>query len=390
MKYLQKPWIVGAGLLVVILIVAVRFAASGDDTGDIPTAEVMRGSLKMTLDETGELKAKRSATITAPNDKLITYLAPEGSWVKKGDLLVQLESGKYEIGVEEGKSSRDVAQAQHDKAKADLQAQIYKEEAAKNQYESLLELQRKGFAMASEVEEARLNHLELQSKTGAFRAAVKQERAQVDRASKTLNQVELKLASNAVFSPIDGLVVYALVGNPEDGRKVEVGLLPYEGKTLMELPDVSSMQVLTEINEMDVDKIQLGQVAEIRLDAVPEVVFHGKVSRVGSLAQHKVSRASGKRTGEKVFSVDVDVDEVDPRLRPGLSAGVSIQVEDLADAVYAPVEAIFDEDGKTVAYVKRGRRTQSVAVECGSSNDKFVVIRAGLQPGDRVLLAHPG
>ncbi len=390
MKYLQKPWLVGAGLVVVILIVATRFAVSGDDNGDIPTAEVMRGSLKMTLDETGELRAKRSATITAPNDKLITYLAPEGSWVKKGDLLVQLESGKYAIGVEEGESSRDVAQAQHEKAKADLQSQVYKEEAAKNQYDSLLELQRKGFAMASEVEDARLNHLELQSKTGAFRAAVNQERAQVERASKTLNQVQLKLASNAVFSPIDGLVVYAFVGSPEDGRKVEVGLLPYEGQTLMELPDVSSMQVLTEINEMDVDKIQLGQAAEIRLDAVPEVVFHGKVSRLGSLAQHKVSRASGKRTGEKVFAVDVDVDDVDARLRPGLSASISIRVEDLANAVYAPVEAIFDEDGKTMAYVKRGRRTQQVAVECGSSNDKFVVIRSGLQPGDRVLLAHPG
>ena len=386
----RKPLAGGAlALLVVIVFAAWRLAASGGDNGSIPIATVQRGPLTMTLEESGELKAKRSATITAPNDKLITYLVPEGSWVKEGDLLVQLESAKYEIGVQEGNSSLDVAQAQLERAKADLQSQLYKEEAAKKQYESLLGLQEKGFAMASEVEEARLNYMELQSKTGAFRAAVNQEQAEVGRASKTLDQVKHKLAANAVYSPISGLVVYSLVGNPEEGRKVEVGLIPYEGQPLMELPDISSMQVLTDVNEMDVESVKIGQPVEIRLDAVPDAIFKGKVARIGTLAQRRVSRSSGKRTGEKVFDLEVDVEDADPRLRPGLSAKLSIRVEELSDAVYAPVEAIFHEDGKTVAYVKRGRRAKPVAVECGSSNDRYVVIRAGLQPGDRVLLAQP-
>jgi hypothetical protein len=113
------------------------------------------------------------------------------------------------------------------------------------------------------------------------------------------------------------------------------------------------------------------------------------VSRVGTLAQRRVSRSSGKRTGEKVFDLEVDIEDVDARLRPGLSAQLSILVEEMPDAVYAPVEAIFHEEGKTVAYVKNGRRAKPVEVECGSSNDKYVIIRAGLQPGDRVLLAQP-
>jgi len=381
---------VGAvALVIVIALVAWRIAVSGGDDANIPMVTVERGPLTMTLEETGELKAKRSATVTAPNDKLITYLAPEGSWVKEGDLLVQLESSKYEIGVEESNSSLDVAQAQLEKAKSDLQSQLYKEEAAKKQYESLLELQKKGFAMASEVEEARLGYMELQSKTGSFRAAVDQERAQVQRASKTLDQVKRKLEANAVYSPMDGLVVYSLVGNPEEGKKVEVGLIPYEGQPLMELPDISSMQVLADVNEMDVEKVKPGQGVEIRLDAVPDAVFKGRVSRIGTLAQRKVSKSSGKRTGEKVFDIEIDVEEADPRLRPGLSAKVSILVEQMDDVVYAPVEAIFHEKGQTVAYVKRGRHAKPVVVQCGSSNDKYVVIREGLQPGDRVLLAQP-
>ncbi len=386
---LRKPWLSAAALVATIVLVSWRFAASGDNAGDIPAAVVAKGNLLMTLEEVGELRAKRSATIASPNDKLITYLAPEGSLVKQGDLLVQLESVKYVMGVDEGMSALDVAQAQLDKAKADLQSQLYREEAAKKQYEALLELQQKGFAMASEVEEARLGYLELQSKTGAFHASVDQERAEVARAGKTLNQTKHRLASNAVYSPTDGIVVYSPVGNVEEGKKVSVGFLPYEGQPLMELPDITSMQVLTEVNEMDVDRVKEGQAAEIRLDAVPDAVFPGKVARIGSLAQRRLNRTSGKRTGEKVFSVEVDVAAADPRLRPGLSATVSIKVEELVDVVYAPVEAVFHDQGQNIVYVKKGRRTRQVVVKCGSSNDRHVVIEEGLQAGDRVLLAPP-
>jgi len=385
----RKTWVRGALVLAAIGLVAWRFAASSSTDRDIPTAEVVRGNLELTLVETGELKAKRSATITAPNDKLITYLAPEGSWVKKGDLLVQLESTKYEIEAREGQSSVQVTEAQLAKARSDLQAQLYKEEAAKKQYEALLELKEKGFAMESEVEEARLGYLELKSKTSGFEAAVRQAQSEVDRAGSALQQVQRKLSANAVFAPMDGLVVYAYVGRPEDGKKVELGLTPYEGQPLMELPDVSSMQVLTQVNEMDVEKVKVGQSVEVRLDAVPDAVFHGRVARIGSLAQPKVSRSSGKRTGVKVFDLDVDVGDADPRLRPGLSATVTLHVGEFADVTYAPVEAIFHDGDKTVAYVKRGRRPRTVVVECGDSNNKYVIIRSGLQPGDRVLLAQP-
>jgi RND family efflux transporter MFP subunit len=387
--FVKKTWFWVVLLVAAVAIVGWRFAKPRAPHVDIPTAAVVQGDLLLRLTETGELRAKQSATITAPNDKLITFLAPEGSWVEKGDLLVQLESGKYEMEVQERKSAVEVARAQLDKARSDLQAQLYKEESAKKQYEALLELQEKGFAMESEVEEARLNYLELQSKTGSFEAAVKEKRSDVSRARNAVKQIQLKLESNAVSAPIAGLVVYAAVGNPEEGKKVELGMTPYEGQPLMELPDISTMQVLTEVNEMDIDKVKVGQPVEIRLDAVQDALFHGSVARIGTLARHKVSRATGKRTGVKVFSIDVDVGDADERLRPGLSAIVSIHVGQFNTVTYAPVEAIFNKDGSTVAYVKRGDRAEPVVVECGSSNDHFVIIRSGLEPGDQVFLAQP-
>jgi RND family efflux transporter MFP subunit len=204
-----------------------------------------------------------------------------------------------------------------------------------------------------------------------------------------LDQIKLKLAANAVYAPMDGLVVYANVGRPEDGKKVEVGQTPYEGQPLMYLPDITSMQVETEVNEMDVEKVRTGQPVQITLDAVPDAVFHGTVSRVGSLAQHRVSKVSGKRTGVKVFDVTVDVTDADPRLRPGLSAQASILIDELKQVTYVPVEAIFNEEGKTIAYVRKGRRARKVVVDCGTGNDKYVIIRKGLERGDRVYLGQP-
>ena len=137
-------------VLLVLLVAAMAgwrfFGPTGSDI-NVPTASVEEGNLELQLTEVGELKAARSATITAPNDKLIIFLAPEGSWVKKGDLLVQLESEKYKISVQEFESSLKIAQAQLAKAKSDRQAQVYREEAAEKAYEALLGLKDKGFAM---------------------------------------------------------------------------------------------------------------------------------------------------------------------------------------------------------------------------------------------------
>jgi len=389
MKMLKKGWFLVLLLIAVAAFAGWRFLGISGAELSVPTADVMQGSLELQLTEVGELKAERSATISAPNDKLIIFLAPEGSWVKKGDLLVQLESEKYKIGVQEAESALQVAIAQLEKAKAEKQAQIYKEEGAKQSYESLLGLKEKGFAMESEVEESRLAYLELQSKTSSFDAAVNQEKSKVDQARNALEQIKLKLSANAVYAPMEGLVVYAYVGRAEEGKKVEVGMTPYEGQPLMELPDISSMTVETEVNEMDVQKVKIGQPVAISLDALPGVTFQGKVAKIGSLARHKVSKVSGKRTGVKVFSVLVQVTDADERLRPGLSANVSILINEFDSVTYAPVEAIFNSEGRTVAWVQRGRKTEQVEVECGTSNDKFVIIRSGLRPGDKVLLAEP-
>ncbi|RMG68912.1 MAG: efflux RND transporter periplasmic adaptor subunit [Calditrichaeota bacterium] len=363
---------------------------SDDPNSEIPTAKVKRGDVVIKITEPGELRAEKQVTISAINDKQILWLAPEGKWVHKGDTLVVFESEKYVIARSEAEAALAVEKSRLTQALNDYQAQKAQEEAARKKLENLKKLAAQGFAVQSEVDQAQLALLEMESKTRSLRAAVDAARANVTRAERALRQQERKLRQGVILAPRDGLVVYALYGSEENAKKIEVGMVPFEGMDLMYLPDISTMLVDTEISEVDLSRVKPGQPVLIHLDAYPDTVFHGKVKKVADLAKRKFSRVTGKLTGAKVFDVTVKVLDQDVRLKPGLTATVDIIVDEYKDALYVPIEAVFiDEMDETVCYVKNGHRIETRKVILGESNDRVVVVLDGLSEGEHVLLDLP-
>jgi HlyD family secretion protein len=108
------------------------------------------------------------------------------------------------------------------------------------------------------------------------------------------------------------------------------------------------------------------------------------VTLVGTLAQEEK-----ERRGTKFFGVTVEVNESEPRLRPGMTARVEIQVEERAKALFVPLEAVFEKDGGPLCYVAQGRRLRPREVALGPSNQDFVVVEKGLRKGERVALRDP-
>ncbi|MGH7496936.1 MAG: efflux RND transporter periplasmic adaptor subunit [bacterium] len=383
----------------------------------IPSTTVKRGPVAIKITEIGELRAQDQITIGAPNDKMILWMAPEGKWVEEGDTLVVFESEKYMIARGEASSGVLVARADLTKTQSDLEGQRTKEEAALQNYNSLAELAKKGFVMESEVGQARLAYLEAQAKTRSLKATVDAARANVQRANRGVAQQDRKLRETFVLAPRAGLVVYAMTGDNENPRKVSVGMIPFEGMNLMHLPDVSTMMVDAEISEVDLARLKLGQLAEIRLDAFPDAVFKGEVNQIADLAQRKISTITGKLTGAKVFRVTIKVLGRDERLKPGLTATVDILVNQHNEATYLPLEAIFvDEQDRTIAYMAKTekiaprplatsgffnyawdrvrslrpqKRIVPVSIVIGESNDRVAVIEDGLQEGQMVYLTRP-
>lgn len=354
------------------------------------TSEVRKGDLTVVVSEVGELVAQDQATISAINDKQILFLAEEGSYVHEGDTVVILESQKYVISSDEANSSVRVAQAEYEKAQNELEAQRAKEEAAKKNYETLPELAKKGFVVESEVEQARLEYLEMQSTTRSLESVVQARQADVDRARSNFRNQVRKLEESYILAPREGVVVYASYGSGAASRKVEVGMVPFEGMDLMYLPDVSTMQVKSELNEVDLDKVRIDQPVEIRLDAFPDTSFTGRVKNIGTLARRKVNPATGKTTGTKVFDLLVQVDGSDVRLKPGLSASINIIVSKQKDVVYIPIESVFTTDkNRKFVYMKEGNDIERRMIETGVSNDLYVEVKNGLEEDDIVLLDIP-
>ena len=356
----------------------------------IPSAKVERGDVRITLTESGELRAAQQTTVSATNDKLITWLVPEGTRVKKGDLLVRFESQKYELAKSTAESMLAVAQADLQKARSEREARESTEQKALLEYQALPELAEKGYINKSELERAHLAYLEVKAGNHAFDAAVQAAHAHVDRAGQEVEVQQRKLDEGEVHAPCDGVVVYASGGEAANPIRISVGMIPFEGMPLLYLPDTANMVVDAEISEFDLGKVHIGSLAELRLDAYPEARFAGEVVSVGALARQKISRITGKPTGVKVFDVRVRVQGDDERLKPGLSTTLDILVSEHSAALYLPLAAVFlDELDRTVAYRKNGHGTEQRVLTLGGTTDRIAIVTEGLAEGDEVLLVAP-
>ncbi len=389
-KNRRKATMVIAPAALIILLLGSSMLVSEADNTNVPTARVKRGDVTIKITESGEMRAQDQVTISAVTDKQILWLVPEGTWVEEGDSLIRFESEKYEISRGEAESGLLVSKSDLVRAQSDLEGQMAREEAARKNYESLPDLAKKGFIQESEVEQTRLSYLETKSKTKSMQASIDAARANVERSERAVAQQERKLRQGIVLAPRAGLVVYALTGDAEAQKKITVGMTPFEGMDLMYLPDVSSMMVDTEISEVDLAKVQLGQAVEIRLDAYTDTVFKGEINYIADLAKRKISRVTGKATGAKVFDVTVKVLDQDRRLKPGLTATLDIIVGQHTSSFYIPLEAVFlDEQDQTIVYVKNKGKIEARRIDIIESNDRVAVVKEGLHEGDEILLGRP-
>jgi HlyD family secretion protein len=220
-------------------------------------------------------------------------------------------------------------------------------------------------------------------RTAQKQAAMAAATSRIQEAAARLALARQQLARCEVRAEVPGIVVYREVFFGSEQRKPQVGDQVWANQPLVILPDISRMVVETKVRETDVHKVERNQKVGVRVEAYPDLRLTGAVTLVGALA-----REERERRGAKYFSVTVQVHESEPRLRPGMTARVEIEVEERARAVYVPIEAVFERDGRSVVYLA-GRRPRARDVVLGPSNADFVVVERGLLRGERVLLRDP-
>src|SRR5262249_26287719 len=156
-------------------------------------------------------------------------------------------------------------------------------------------------------------------------------------------------------------------------------------ETLARLPDLSKMEVKVRIHESKVKKLKAGQKAEIRIESMANLVLHGTVTSVGTVAD---SDSPWSRGGIKEDLTVVKIEDLPEQegLLPGMSASVAIKVNHIPDVLIVPVQAVTQRGNQYIAYVKVGARIERREVTVGENNEKFIEIKDGVVEGEQLLM----
>ncbi len=191
------------------------------------------------------------------------------------------------------------------------------------------------------------------------------------------------LAKTTIEAPVSGFVVYKQISVMNERRKPQVGDSVWNRHGFMVIPDMSAMIAHADVRELDVGKLAEGQAVTLYPEAHPDLTLTGRVDSVGTLA------ADGSSSEENLFRVRIALDELDPRLRPGMRARASILTRHHDAVLRVPIEAVFYERGTPICFLwtRGAARRQSVTI--GESDGEYVIVTSGLERGDRVLLSRP-
>jgi multidrug efflux pump subunit AcrA (membrane-fusion protein) len=376
----------------------------------IPTAEVKRGDFTDYLEVRGQLKAIRSVVVSAPSDAedlRILHLVPDGSRVKQGDVLVQFDVTKLQSDLAQDRSALRSADAEVEQTRATsrLTGEQNRTDLLKAGYDvdsSKLDASKSEIVSKVEGAEADLVVADNQSKLKAARqksesdeqgatADLDGKRHKGDKARYEVKEAEHRISVLTLRSPMDGIIT--LLPNYRAGgffgggsQSFKEGDQAWPGAGIVEIPDLSSLRVAGRVEESDRARVALGQTASLRIDAVPDRDFSGRVAHISTLASVDFS---GGWPFPKNFELAVSLDQADPRLRPGMNATARIAVDRVPNAILIPSEAAYQKSGETVAYLLRGSHFEPRNIQVSKRGESQLVVASGLKPGDRVAIKDP-
>lgn len=407
MQYLRNRWL---PVLLAALVIGGPVAwykwpttASAAEAG--LTAAVKQGEFDVLVTTTGELRAKKSVDINGPAQAQaanvyqtkIASLVPEGTVVKQGDVIAELDrapaatkmsdvtlslqKAQAEFTTAQLDSALNLAQAREDVRTAEYALEEKKIAKDQAQYEapSIKRQAEIDYEKAQRALEQSKRNLDTKTKQAV--AKMSSVGADLGRQQNQLKNIQDVMGQFTIKAPAAGMVIYVREWN---GKKRGVGSQwSAWDPAVATLPDLTHMESDTYVNEVDVRKLAVGQKVSIALDADPSKKLTGKVTQVANVGEQRPNQDS------KVFEVKIDVDQADTTLRPGMTTSNAIVTASVPNTLSVPIEAVTNEGGRSFAYKKDGRSIVKQQVETGMMNDNEIIIRKGLAADDHVLLSPP-
>ena len=341
--------VVAIALIAIIATLVINAQPAG--TNGPVTDMVTEGTFTTTVEAKGQLKPISASVVSPSVDGTVEKINVQaGQSVNEGDVLMTIKNDALDSAVSE--AQRAVAAAQEDLNNAKV-----------------------ALAAAQAAPTTDSDGSTGPSDANANANAVSTAQRNLASAQAALEQATAKAAERTVKAPSSGSIVEL---NAKVGATVTGGMIMGEsdtsgGKQCMQIADLSKMKVTVQVGEKDIAKIAVGQNANVTYPAFPDIVSQGTVTAIASVANSDSNSGGGSVT----FNVDILIEAPDARLKPGMTAEVSVVTEQLDDVVMVPTMALMTEDGEhyyvNVATDDEGKQTRRVKVNVVTQNDNEAV-----------------
>ncbi|MGA8150614.1 MAG: efflux RND transporter periplasmic adaptor subunit [Terriglobales bacterium] len=431
----MKTWqkiAIGAGSAVVLsAIVGFTVYQSHKNVVTVQTGKAQRQDLASVVTASGEIRPKTYVNIGANAFGKITHLfVKEGQRVKRGQMLAQIENVQPEADMNAMQASLEAARTDAVAAEAALNTSVADLNRAKSDAErSDLDwaraqgLYKAALIAKSDFDSQRAAHETAVAGLAQAKARVAQAKAQKESADRRINQAGANvthaadvLQKTTYQAPFDGVITNLPV---REGETVVIGIQNAPGSTMMTLADMSVITAEVRVDETDIVNVELGQPAEVTIDAIPRKKFQAVVTQIGDNA---IVRSTGVSTSQQItgtqeakdFKVVVTLKDPPEDLRPGLSATAKITTATRSNALSIPIQALTvrrqedllpkDEKGSVQAaapqktapnttgkdeiqgvFVLRNHKAEFVPVETGIAGTTDIEVLKGLNNGDEIV-----
>jgi HlyD family secretion protein len=417
----SKKWLfILIGVVLLLIVIAIVKGGGKGREIEVSVEKAEKRTIVETVAASGKIQPETEVIISSDvSGEIIQMAVSEGQQVKRGDLLVKIDPDLVETALSRAEAALNTSKANLSREKARLTAAESQFMNAKAIYERNQKLFENKVLSQAEFDQAKANFEVAESEVQASRENVEAAKFNIKSAEATLNEARENLGRTSIFSPLEGVITKM---NREEGERV-VGTAQMAGTEIMTVADLSVMEVAVEVNENDIVRVDIGDTAEVEVDAYLDEKFKGVVTEIANSAN-----VSGM-SADQVTNFDVkirlipasythlleDTSKVSP-FRPGMSATVDIRTNVNQDVLTVPIQAVTTredtalqdrkrpeqdeqdsteadtdlpgrEEEKECVFVVEDGKAKIIYVNTGIQNTMYIVITEGLQVGEEVIVS---
>jgi len=380
----KKYWLLIGIALVVAILIIINLRASKGKGMKVEVEEIKKRDLSMVISASGSIRPKRKIDVSASVIGKITDIAvEEGDTVRKEQFLMQIDPAELESSVMRLEASVEAARASRKQA-------LYQLKQRESELERARKLYRQGYRTGEEVEAAETAYEVALANYEASEQSVTQQKAMLRSARHDLKEVTIKAGMDGVVTRL----------NVEEGETAIMGTINNPGTVLMTIADLSRIETEVEVDETEVVYINIGDPAEVTLDAYPDTTYKGKVTEIGNSPIYGTSSVSGQRGVD--FKVIITLTDTIPGVRPGLSADSDIIVARRDSAVSIPIQSLTVRQRQEIrsaepsdstggekdvegVFIVEGDKAVFRPVRVGISGSRYFEVLSGVMAGEKVV-----